>query len=687
MSTLPLDTAQSERTAPGLRIGTAIRTLLYTLFAAELLFFLFYRIVNLDEGWYLWAGKLVLQGELPYRDFAYTQTPLLPYVYGLFGRIWGEGLYQGRILSSLLCLATLFLCTRIAERRARHILDARMHPWAALGCLILFGTTAYAVAHLTYTATYALATFWLALALYVTVLGERIDAESPPLGETVRLVLATGLMCLAVATRMSAVAALPPLALYLVLTSQRPWRAFAIVSLTGLGLLLLLLGPFWVASDGRMAYHIFGFHTDRITSTQRQIEKAWHTTRDTFFLFGVPLALAALGGALDLWSGVRSRGWGTAGWRSVLRRGGFEWTLLGMVILPWVLHLVPRTTASYYNTLQMPILCILGGLGMTRVVQSIAVGSKLSVAGGFGALAVASAVLNLAFNGYGIVRDELVRVPPRNQIAVVRSAAEFLREADVVDGRIITLNAHLALEAGLDLPEGYEMAIFAYRPTWSTEHALRYSAVNNELLLRDLRAGADAVAITDFDLERFYGERQQIFEAMWTHYRFAKTVPNFDPFGNNLYIYLRPQFGEPQFDVAHPVALSNGISLLGYDLDTPVLEPNGPLRLGLYWQAPEVPGGLEKRYTIFVHLLDEAGQQVAGWDNPPCRTVCPTDSWLPGEIVRDDYVIHPPEALAPGTYFVRVGMYDSETGEPTLVLEGEAPLGEAHMELGAIRVE
>ncbi|MDW8268066.1 MAG: hypothetical protein RMN24_02775 [Anaerolineae bacterium] len=43
--------------------------------------FLFvYREVNLDEGWYLWAARLVYEGQIPYRDFAYPQAPLLPYV-------------------------------------------------------------------------------------------------------------------------------------------------------------------------------------------------------------------------------------------------------------------------------------------------------------------------------------------------------------------------------------------------------------------------------------------------------------------------------------------------------------------------------------------------------------------------------------------------------------------------------
>jgi hypothetical protein len=61
--------------------------------------FLFYGKLNMDESWYLYASKLVYQGRLPYRDFAFTQMPLLPYVYGLAQFMFGQGLLVGRATS------------------------------------------------------------------------------------------------------------------------------------------------------------------------------------------------------------------------------------------------------------------------------------------------------------------------------------------------------------------------------------------------------------------------------------------------------------------------------------------------------------------------------------------------------------------------------------------------------------
>ncbi|NLB56843.1 MAG: hypothetical protein GX811_13975, partial [Lentisphaerae bacterium] len=39
--------------------------------------------LNQDEGWYLYAADKVVAGEMPYKDFAYTQGPVMPYVYAL----------------------------------------------------------------------------------------------------------------------------------------------------------------------------------------------------------------------------------------------------------------------------------------------------------------------------------------------------------------------------------------------------------------------------------------------------------------------------------------------------------------------------------------------------------------------------------------------------------------------------
>ena len=60
--------------------GHRARCRLYVVLGAANLYF---GDLNQDEGWYLYAARQVHEGELPYRDFAFTQGPMLPLVYSL----------------------------------------------------------------------------------------------------------------------------------------------------------------------------------------------------------------------------------------------------------------------------------------------------------------------------------------------------------------------------------------------------------------------------------------------------------------------------------------------------------------------------------------------------------------------------------------------------------------------------
>jgi len=109
--------------------------------------------VNADEGWYLYAGRLVWRGELPFRDFSFTQMPLVPYVYGLF-QLPGPSLYVGRVVSFAFATTAVALCVRVAWREAGRASAAAV----AVLCLA-FPTGIY---NLTLTKTYALVAFFLA---------------------------------------------------------------------------------------------------------------------------------------------------------------------------------------------------------------------------------------------------------------------------------------------------------------------------------------------------------------------------------------------------------------------------------------------------------------------------------------------------------------------------------------------
>ena len=350
-------TGRLRRPARGHAVALGLAVLLILV---EVAWLLLYRRVNQDEGWYLWAAKLVFERKLLYRDFAYPQTPLLPYVYGAFTRVFGQGLYQGRLITALFAVATMALGAAIARRRGGRPAD--------LVFLLLQASALYAAAyHFAYTAPYALCAFLIMLGIYVALYPPRhVDRAWPALA----------CLVLAVGVRLSVGAAVIPFALYLILSAADRRRSLLRVLGAGLAAGAVVFGPFLATSGSVMFYDIFGFHTDRMP-LEWQISSMRYSLLTTLQDFAVPLALAALG--LLAWlvalalAGDR---------RAALRRRLPELTMGTMSLALFAAHLVPRTTGSFYNALQMPLLNVLIAILLARGWQVLAGRSRLRITAG-----------------------------------------------------------------------------------------------------------------------------------------------------------------------------------------------------------------------------------------------------------------------------------------------------------------
>ncbi len=116
----------------------------------------------------------------------------------------------------------------------------------------------------------------------------------------------------------------------------------------------------------------------------------------------------------------------------------------------------------------------------------------------------------------------------------------------------------------------------------------------------------------------------------------------------------------------------SNVRLLGYDLYT----GDGPLHSGDAFQLSflwEASGPVSENYMIFVHLLDESGRAWWQVDRPGQDGYRPTQSWRPGEKLRDNYWLEIPPNLPPGQYQLVAGMYSLETLErlPLRGVDGE----------------
>ncbi|MEZ4767777.1 MAG: hypothetical protein R2844_05055 [Caldilineales bacterium] len=129
---------------------------------------------------------------------------------------------------------------------------------------------------------------------------------------------------------------------------------------------------------------------------------------------------------------------------------------------------------------------------------------------------------------------------------------------------------------------------------------------------------------------------------------------------------------QPQVDLNASLARIG--RLAGYDLDGETVEPGNALDITLYWSPDETTG---ERLSVFVHLVDDAGNIIGQSDGEPDSGRAPTSSWLPGETITDrrTVTVRPDAAAGPATLVV--GLYDPATGQrvPWLDASG-APTGD-----------
>ncbi len=112
------------------------------------------------------------------------------------------------------------------------------------------------------------------------------------------------------------------------------------------------------------------------------------------------------------------------------------------------------------------------------------------------------------------------------------------------------------------------------------------------------------------------------------------------------------------------VEFGERIALLGYD--SKVIDNR--LQMILYWQA-ERP--LDQNWTVFVHLLDSAGNLVTQQDSQPRAGRYPTSVWDQGEVVEDVHDLALPPDLAEGDYQLVVGLYTVADGVRLPVLDSQ----------------
>jgi hypothetical protein len=117
-------------------------------------------------------------------------------------------------------------------------------------------------------------------------------------------------------------------------------------------------------------------------------------------------------------------------------------------------------------------------------------------------------------------------------------------------------------------------------------------------------------------------------------------------------------FTPPALPHTLTATLGETATLIGFDLEGE-MRTGSTLTVTLAWRAEETPAA---SYHVFLHLLDAEGNLVAQSDGVPAGWTRPTTGWLPGEFIADTHTLAIPPGTPAGTYTLRTGLYDPDTG-------------------------
>ncbi len=181
----------------------------------------------------------------------------------------------------------------------------------------------------------------------------------------------------------------------------------------------------------------------------------------------------------------------------------------------------------------------------------------------------------------------------------------------------------------------------------------------------------DTVA-TARDLQSLVTESKNIYAILWA-------TDESDPEGfiegwleQHTYKALDVWYGNLRF-VMYAVSQGDGLSaswksaqadfgpirLQRYALLTPQATAGQVLQLSLVWEALSP---LDRRYKVFVHVLDADGHIVGQRDAEPSGGRL-TPTWQPGEEIVDHHGILILPGTPPGLHQLAIGLYDLETGQ------------------------
>ncbi|MFZ4396145.1 MAG: hypothetical protein ACOYOU_11025 [Kiritimatiellia bacterium] len=441
--------------------------------------------LNQDEGWYLYAARCFSEGALPYHDFAFTQGPVMPLIYGAFVAplVNLGGVVAGRAATALLGLLAAALAAALAARLAPRGLGGA----AGVAAFALVAVNAYQSYFFAVVKTYALGAVWL-LAGFVLLSAAR--------GQRRRLYwMAAGMaLALAAGTRLSAGIVLPVVALALWFDRRRQPGGWFWFGASAALMLSIEFIPFLLLSPEGLRFGLLDYHAGRRAGSLLAacMYKAGFISRVAqAYLPALGLALVAAG----VWWARRP---GRSG------RGGTNAAVMAEAPLPWLLgvaavafaavtlvHLAAPFPYDDYEVMVYPLgVAALVGAAVRMLPAGRPAYAAAAVL--LAACVVSAGASPINQDWFSSGRDRIWwRLKDRPALSVLRDTARQVQKLTPPGSWLLTQDTYLAVEANRPVPPGMELGPFCYYPEWTTERA-QACRVLNRAMFEDLLATAPA---------------------------------------------------------------------------------------------------------------------------------------------------------------------------------------------------
>lgn len=473
---------------------------------------------NPDEGIYLHAAWRLMHGELPYKDYAFPQPPLILIPHGIIQLIFGPGFYVGRV-ASLAIGALLLLSAAMASRFF-------FGPWSGVLTGVLLGFSPWFVVHMVNVSTFPLAGIFL-VALVMAVAYRRW--------------MLAGALAMAVGwTRTPFALAVPLLCAWS--AYQHPRHGWLPLRRTFLGMSItavVLMGPFLVFFPSRTVENLVGHH---ITARQGLADKIMEDKSlgplwDGLQPYLISIHLPAYRWPLAIGAVAVI---GLVFMRRVPAYRGIRSFMICTLLLAFGISLAQAPSRGVtYDTPLLPLLAVVSGVGVVALIQRLPSSRSRR-------LAFLLTVVGLCCGTYWSQRGVFAGAGEQEESPrSVRRVADYIETHTKPTDFILTPELYVAVEAGRRALPGMGLGRFFYAPEFSRERAERAGVLNASMFLERVRSRQAAMIVLNHKhfwnrLSKRAEDRERVLQDIETAgYRRVESLHTFLPTVENLLVYER----------------------------------------------------------------------------------------------------------------------------------------------------